>query len=239
MIKKVSFYCFVLIATTALFGCGTLEPVGVASQGVRHQYLKNYILHTKQKVYVGEPVIQVKDYYIETLKVPKLEPSQSFSAHVFGHPDTQYVAGQKYDVIGQATFGDFGTFNAIQANDGVLYFVDKFGLFKKVGIGRGNHYDIGMAPITLSPASATMNPVFEETVSVAKGYENFELLYSGMDKNSMAFTYREYSPEGLARVAFYQTLTYDSQAKSIRFKKFKLDIIEANSEGIAYTVVEE
>ena len=47
---------------------------------------------------------------------------------------------------------------------------------------------------------------------------NYELLYTGVSATGLNLTYREFSPEGLARVAFFQNLTYEAAAKSIAFE---------------------
>jgi hypothetical protein len=82
--------------------------------------------------------------------------------------------------------------------------------------------------------------IIEESVPVVKttkGYENYELLYTGVSATGINLTYREFSPDGLARVAFFQNLTYEATAKSIAFKKFKIAVEAATSESITFTVL--
>jgi hypothetical protein len=74
-------------------------------------------------------------------------------------------------------------------------------------------------------------------VKTTKGYENYELLYTGVSATGINLTYREFSPDGLARVAFFQNLTYEATAKSIAFKKFRIAVEAATSESITFTVL--
>ena len=101
----------------------------------------------------------------------------------------------------------------------------------------------GLIPViytyTITPPTAKMVRVEQEKVVTEKGYQNYELLYNGSDKNSMYFTYREFSPDGLARTAFYQNLTYEANAKTIRFKGFKIDVIKSNNEEIKFVITED
>jgi hypothetical protein len=76
-------------------------------------------------------------------------------------------------------------------------------------------------------------------ITTTKGYENFELLYTGINSNALNLTYREFSPDGFARVAFFQNVTYDAGTKSITFKKFKIAVDHASSDSITFTVISD
>ena len=78
-----------------------------------------------------------------------------------------------------------------------------------------------------------------QVVKEAKGYQNFELLYTGISSNALALTYREFSPEGLARVAFFQNLSYEPDAKVITFRKYRIAIEKATSEAITFSVLSD
>lgn len=74
----------------------------------------------------------------------------------------------------------------------------------------------------------------EVKIDEKSGYENYEILYNGINDTGLSFTYREFSPDGLARVAFYQNLNYPKNAKNITFRNFKILIEEASAEVIVY-----
>jgi hypothetical protein len=66
-----------------------------------------------------------------------------------------------------------------------------------------------------------------------------ELLYNGISKKTIRMTYREYKND-MARPAFFQDLTYDlDQSSTIRFRSFKIEVLEANNSFIRFVVIEE
>jgi len=72
--------------------------------------------------------------------------------------------------------------------------------------------------ITVSDPSVHLIRETTASISTTKVYENVELLYTDTNASALNITYREFSPDGLARVAFFQNLTYESGTKSLTFK---------------------
>lgn len=68
---------------------------------------------------------------------------------------------------------------------------------------------------------------------------SFELIFAGKNDVSLNTTYKEYSYNDLARPAFFQNLTYQANAKQIRFKEFLIQIHDVTNEQIIYTVLED
>lgn len=68
---------------------------------------------------------------------------------------------------------------------------------------------------------------------------NFELIYGGLDATGLHVVYREYTKDGMARQAFYQNLNYEKNAKIIRFKNTKFEIISADNQKIIFKVLED
>jgi hypothetical protein len=68
---------------------------------------------------------------------------------------------------------------------------------------------------------------------------NFELIYGGLDATGLHVVYREYTKDGMARQAFYQNLNYEKNAKIIRFKNTKFEIVNADNQKIVFKVVED
>lgn len=235
--------CLSFLASFVLIGCAhQLKSVTYESQGVAHKYEKNYALNKLQKAYVGEPIIRVKDYYVEKVNIPQVEPSEDFSVET-GLLKMKFSRGKKYSVSGTTAYNST-SYQVILSDNHTLDWSTPAVLIDKEGTilyaaQTGKSGVIVQPTFNLLPTTARMISAFDEKVSMSKGYENYELLFNGIDKNSMTFTYREFSPEGIARAAFYQNLTYDASAKVIRFKKFKIDVFVANSEGITYTVLED
>jgi hypothetical protein len=72
----------------------------------------------------------------------------------------------------------------------------------------------------------------------AQGFK-YELVYSGIDGNTLRIGYREYA-DNLARPAFAQDLTYPIHSTGptmIRFQAVQIEVIEANASEITYRVL--
>lgn len=67
----------------------------------------------------------------------------------------------------------------------------------------------------------------------------YELIYAGQNNVSLNVTYREYTSDDIARTAFYQNITYQADAKNIRFRNFEIKIHSASNEQITYTVLKD
>ena len=74
----------------------------------------------------------------------------------------------------------------------------------------------------------------------SKPYENYEIIYTGRLGENVTFVYREYTPDNLAKPAFYQNLTYNlTEAKLVRFRKLQFEIREASNEQIKLRVLSD
>lgn len=76
-------------------------------------------------------------------------------------------------------------------------------------------------------------------ISAEKGYVNFEILYSGKDNNSIHAIYREYSQDNLARVAYFQNLTFPADSPMIRYKNIQIKVHSSDGEKLTYTVIND
>ncbi len=52
-------------------------------------------------------------------------------------------------------------------------------------------------------------------------------------------TYREYTRDDVARPAFFQNVVYETNAKQLRYKDIKIDMLEATNEKVIYSIVED
>ena len=152
------------------------------------------------------------------------------------------VAGQKYPIKGRITFeGIEYTSVAVNENpiqhQAVLVKSDGTLHNRVLATGPGiNGYVQVIYTLASSNQSAKLTLDSTQIVKSTKGYENFELLYAGTNSNGLNLTYREFSPDGLARVAFFQNLTYEVGARSITFKQYRISVDKSTSEAITFTV---
>jgi hypothetical protein len=73
----------------------------------------------------------------------------------------------------------------------------------------------------------------------SEDYIRRELLYSGRSADTIKVSYREFRG-GMAAPAFFQNVEYDlSTSKTIKFRRFTIDVISATNQSITYKVVSD
>ena len=226
-------------------GCGTpLKPERLAQQEDRHNLAKNYTIGQQITVNVGEPIIKLQDYYLQVSESPYASPS-AFVTLKGGLVDISLQPDQKYPVRGSMDFE--GTSYSVVALDNnpstyqaVLVRQDG-SLLNRVAAASPQLSGLIMVVYSLTISDPNVRMIRESTQNVrtTNGYNNFEIMYSGINSSGLNLTYREFSPDGMARVAFYQNLSYPADAKTITFKKYKIEITKATSDSITYTVIND
>jgi hypothetical protein len=226
-------------------GCAhEIQRDAPVAKPINHIFNKSYKIGEVKTVSVGEALIQVKDYYVTKFGTSAVTPSEDFTVDgALVHE--KFSMGQKLDVKGRIVIDNVPySIAKISGSDyeyRALLIKDDGTISSK--IGNYNPQLGGMIPMiysyTIAPSTAKMERIEQEKVVTEQGYQNYEFLYNGSDKNSMYFTYREYSPDGLARTAFYQNLTYEANSKTIRFKGFRIDVLKSNGEEIKFIVVDD
>jgi len=112
-------------------------------------------------------------------------------------------------------------------------------IFYITGDGRvakvGSEFGAG-AGVEAEPSDFRASKVAKTSIDSSQGYTNFELVYTGLSSGVIRITYREYSPDDLARTAFFQDLTYNAGERSVRFRDLAIEILKATNEQIEYRV---
>lgn len=235
--------CAFVVVT--LLGCATpIAPELPRRSPEQRQYVKNYVIGEKKTVTVGEPMVKFQDYYywIETIEAAAAVPDRTVTLK--GGPiDVTLVAGTKYPVKGRmvvdgnehtlvALTSDTSQYNAVLIRpDGSL--LNRIAAYSTQVGG----VILVFWELSISDASARLVRESQKNVNSTRGYQNFELLYTGTNANALTLAYREFSPEGLARVAFFQNLTYEAGARMITFKNYRIAIESASAEAITFTVL--
>jgi hypothetical protein len=93
-----------------------------------------------------------------------------------------------------------------------------------------------MSDVDAGPASAVFSTETKETTRTIPGAENYEIVYGGTSNGSIKMTYREYTPDNMARSAFFQDLSYDASSPTIRFRNLTMKVVSANNESIRFVV---
>ena len=247
--------CFIAgFFAMALGGCATpLKYETPQSLPDKHEFVRNYRVGDPMTVNVGEPLVKVRDYWMESTESSVAVPERDVNLKG-GLVNVDLLGGKKYQVKGRANIDGKDltavafeegqiAFRAVLINaDGTLHnriaaSIPRAGAFGS--LNRGDELIAVVYALTISDPSVRLIREKVETIKIAKGYENYELLYTGVSATGLNLTYREFSPDGLARVAFFQSLTYEAGAKSITFKKFRIAVEKATSESITFTVLSD
>ena len=233
------FVLIILISLTVLSGCSPLVlPTTTTHLGSKRVFYKNYTLGQKQAAFVGQPLITVKDYMVDSYKDDYMVATDNFVIKggvitINGDKNT------KYRIMGETTIGQ-ETFTVVSLPKSQL---DTWGILVDEN-GRVYHKVLNGGVLMFysfqaSPSNVRFVASKKENINVEGGYINYELIYSGTDGKSITITYREYTSNDLARPAFYQNLVYESEDKEIRFRNTKFLIHEATNEKIIYTVISD
>lgn len=221
---------------------------------VEHKVDKTYNLNKEKSTYVGDEIVKVKDYYFSVGNEEKVVSQNDFTisgGNVNGtglDVSLEGKAGEEYSIEGVITYqnqevyvvripglkGKNEKINEFSCNFCAL--VTNSGVFLNKVIA-GQYVQPGS--LSISPSDTNLKSVSKEKIDYVKGYLNQELIYSGKLKDEIKITYREFTEEGLAKPAFYQDLSYDVNEPIIRFKNFRIEVLNASNEEIRFKVLDD
>jgi hypothetical protein len=221
-----------------------LTQVNEEYLGSEHKIEKNYSIGKSMTTFIGESMIRIKDFHVNKSKSLYLSPNSNFVI-TLGLSSCKGFKDERYQISGQTEMGDevhnvifIPITNTTLSATGYMGLLinDKGYLYHRI-LNKNNAIQVGS--IDYEPKSLKFIPIYDEKFDMSSGYINYELIYSGIDGNSIKIVYREYTPDNLAKTAFFQNLTYDIDSKVIRFKKLKITINNVNNEEINFTVTED
>lgn len=236
---------------------------GCSKTMIQHTFEKNYTVGEIETAFIGQPVIKVRDIYQEVHneesdKCFYVKPSNDFT---FKGSYTKKLFNRNFIIKGPInkmfTLGDKTKINGIEYsifdvddNNGKKFglLLDNTGKIYEKSIYDDNHdnsslYDL--SDLVLIPSNTKMivtnklAPCYSSDDNIWVGNNNFELLYGGINNVTVSMTYREFTWNDLARPSFFQNLVYETNAKEIRFKDFKIAVIESSNEKIVYKIIED
>jgi hypothetical protein len=213
------------------------------SSNVSHIFDKNYDIDEKKTIYIGESIIKTRDYYTRKKYHAQLTASKDFTFDAV--LAVHFNKGDKFNSAGNITQNG-NEYTVMPINK--TFLGSKLAILVKedgtistsAAIIRDGEVSVNdTANATISPSDAKMTRDYDEIVDSRKGYINHELIFNGVDKNTLTVTYREYTPEDIARSSFFQTLTYRDDSEVIRYKKYKILVHHVDSESMTYSVLED
>lgn len=224
------------------------RPVPRTTDYAPKKYIKTYHIGDISTAFVGQPMIQVKEYIPTISKfTEKIIPPENLTINMRWR-DTNYTinvnAGYSYPITGVFGAGH-EIFHIIKVPDnnsntwGIL--VSEDGSMYKNGI---YSYDYEMM---FYPREMPTTPnVYKfkiikkaEREDLGVGVGSYELIFAGKNDVSLNVTYREYTSSDLAKPSFFQNVTYQANAKQIRFRDFVIKLHDVSNEMITYTILDD
>lgn len=220
-------------------GCAnvtSLKPHIISTDEVKQT---SYKLNVPLTRYIGDPIINKKDYRIIVYSPKVVEVMNDLNVqdengnHVYSGK-----AHTRFKIIGQAF-----------ENNTKNYLIKLYNPYMPIIIGidsTGNYSGLTIGPMSRKIARLSFTPenvkfryVNSNSIDSNSPYINYEIIFTGMTNQSINLLYREYTLDNLAKPAFYQNLSYPTNTKIIRFKKLKIQVHKIDNQQIHYTVVED
>lgn len=195
---------------------------------------RSYQIGQEHEVFVGEPIVRLKDYFVQKTATAVMYPDKDFSFRMLFKYE---VAAQTPLPIVETTEIDGVTYRAVRFPQPALglvkFFVDSDGRFLNTA-----RTHINQKPkVKFEPQDVTLRPGTLTTTDSSKGHRNLELVYGGVSGDEIRVAYREYTQDDLAKPAFSQELVYSLKAKKIRYRDIDIEVLSANNEKIRYRVI--
>jgi len=249
-ITRLLFSAFI---ATIVTGCVSVAPPSQQLSDLKTEEVKNYKLNEEYSVNVGDTIIVRRSYlYKIAEKDDRAVASKDFKltaklalAHdisCVGRKGEQMLVegtttlkGQRYFIVKVGQINGGGDVGAlVDATTGQV---------SKIGVGQnafGSWVTTAISGIVAEPADVTFSPAKSVEIDQSKPYENYQIIYTGRSGENVTFVYREFTPDDLARPAFYQNLTYNlAESKVIQFRKLQMQVIEATNERIKLKVISD
>ena len=243
MKRRAPFALYVLVLSF-IVGCSTVTPttssrtppVVTTEQVVE----RSYALGIKQTTFVGGTMARVKDYRLEkTARQGSMHASSDFNLFypILG-PTVQVKTTDVIPLVGTTERnGVIYRLISLPRMPMVKLLITNDGQLEGGGLGLGDAR-MGYTYAT-NPLGIIFRPDTSTSTVSSAGYVNFELVYSGVTKDSIRLLYREYTQQDLARPAFSQDVVYERDASTIRFRNVLIRVLQATGEQISFVVLED
>jgi len=213
-------------------------------------YDKNYVKGEIKTAFIGQEIIQVKELLAEQ---GFYEISPEFLIVTNYKLREIYIDSKSTDKIltdtvrfdsKSMTVNTGESFNLFQLSDrnndlwGILV-SDDGRIFNK-GI-YSYYWDMLYIPEVIQMAPVDIKFSIKKSNKIKNPIPGklYELIYTGKNDVSLNATYREYTHDDLVRPAFFHSLTYQPNAKQIRFREFLIQTHDVTNEKITYTILED
>lgn len=238
-----------------------ITPINESNTPDKLKYLKNYVLNQRKIVHIGDEIIKIRSVRQNTYAYAYIDVSEKIDVNLSNRVDKPpyikifEISKNKYPVKYKLLFdekneiADSGkTFyllpyqhpNALGQVADYSLLVSEDGYMSDKAIYQSWDKLLYLpTKLAVSPNTSKFSGELAASKTEKTGTPHYELLYTGKNDVSLNITYKEYTADDLARPSFFQNLTYEANAKQIRFKGFILKINEATNEKFDFTVIED
>lgn len=208
---------------------------------------KSYEIGKTKTVFVGEQMIKRRDFYTRTITQDDtlvasenctifLQPTLAFNGQRSMKRGEEITAPGCREIDGKMC-----RFLIVHLNQIAAVILPNGEVMKnKWAIVSRQSADVGgSAKVWVEPETARFLPKARDVVDVSKPFVNYEIIYTGRSGNTINLLYREFTPDDLAKSAFFQSLSYEATSNTIRFRKLLIEVSKADNERISFTVQED
>lgn len=238
---------FILLAgifsLVSLTSCATKKQADNENIETDHIVEKSYELGQRQKAFLGEAMVRIKDYHVKLETTSTLSPNKDFTSRA-GPVEIYGKKDKSYPLLGAIGRGeDQRRVLKIEDTDG-----NPKGLLitKHDTVGNRMLKDVeSRQPIyiaynvTTVPSDVKFETVTKRTIDSKSAQTNFEIIYSGQSGDSIVLSYREYPPEDRTRPTVIRELTYPKDTNIIQFKDLKIKVHGLTKKEIEFTVLKD
>ena len=173
--------------------CQRIEEAGPRLSGSTPVQEKNYQLNEPQYAYVGAPMVRVKDYHAIRNIQDAAVASNDFTVSPTVGFSKSGRKGSSYKIIGTTDYKG-RTYRVLQMERyGLMLDEDGTPINSVIDLSSGLH-NVFIPSFSISPPDTTFNVSSDTIVDKGKPFTYYELLYSGIDGNSLRMVYHEVQP---------------------------------------------
>ena len=228
---------WIVLLCAAAGGCASVEPLASAPPPSEHEVERSYEIGKLESVHVGEPLLKVRDYFVQHPQETLVRADKSFRMLMPPVIHADVAQGAAARIVG-TTQRNGKTYRLVILPDSgasnLRMLLNDDGSFEGSAINNFNT-EMGFS-YRPDPPDARMVADPATAIDRSKAYTNFELVYGGAAGDSIQLLYRENVPDGSACVATTQPFVYSASSKHIRFRDIQIDVREATNDRIAYVI---
>ena len=231
-------------------GCLSVRPPVAQLGAIQTKEERNYAIGVEKTVNVGDQVAIRRSFsYKEVDRSDRVKASNEFEAQV-KFPLAWTVAyrgqqGEELQVVGTTTV-DKKACRIISlgvarggAPAGMLVSVETDQpIGKGVGVNGAGSWTTSGITFSIDRPETKFPIVKRVEVLKDKPYENWEIIFTGRSGENITLVYREFTPDDLAKPAFYQNLSYNLEKENtFQFRKLRVQVVRVTNEAITFKVL--